>query len=427
MRRPSFPLAGCFAFAVLCVSTVCAAIQSPSQPQSQSQDVPVETVFAAVPFDLWVRQGPRAPLPWKVRTQALGLSEHQRLLGRVEIELAGKQVMTLPKGDRLVTLLQVRDAGGRVFRDYDVFVLKETPPKFRKMKVILSFDFFILPGEYKVTLALFDDRRREHNLMEAPLVIAPLKDDPLRGSWSGLPAVEFLAQGMEGPDGLFRPDVTGRLHLPLATRRPVRLEVLADVTASDLFHGSTRFYNRYLSVALPLLKALSHIQLEQGTMSVAMLDLRHRRVTFEQEEVRELDWPRARAVLAPENGPATIDVAALEQRRESPAFLQDELLRRLNSSAAGPEGSAPVHVFVVIGSPMDFYSFRNLPHLRPGSEEKCVVYYLQFELLNPQYAEGAVGNVRNMLKPLPVHAIKVRSAESIRHALARILDEVRSM
>jgi hypothetical protein len=258
--------------------------------------------------------------------------------------------------------------------------------------------------------------------MEAPLTIAPLKDDPLRSSWSGLPEVEFLAPGVEGPDDLFRPDVTSRLHLPLATKRPVRLELLADVTASDLFRGSTRFYNRYLSVALPLLKALSQIQLEQGSVSVAMLDLRHRRVTFEQEEVRELDWPRARAVLAPENGPATIDIAALEQRRESPAFLQDELLRRLNAS-----GSAPLHVFVVIGSPMDFYSFRNLPHLPPGSEEKCVVYYLQFELLNTLYADGAVGNVRNMLKPLTVHAIKVRSAESIRHALARILDEVASM
>jgi hypothetical protein len=32
-----------------------------------------------------------------------------------------------------------------------------------------------------------------------------------------------------------------------------------------------------------------------------------------------------------------------------------------------------------------------------------------------------------MLKPLTVHAIKVRSPESIRHALARILDEVASM
>jgi hypothetical protein len=411
---------------------MCAAIQSQpgsqtqAQSQSRSEDVPVEKVFAAVPFDQWVRQGPQAHVPWKVHAQSYGLSLHQRLRAHIDVELAGKDVVKFPQGDRLVMLVQVSDAAGRLFRDYSFFRLQEAPPQFKKLKVFLNTDFFVLPGEYKVTTVLFDAVTGEHNLMESPLVVGPLKDDPLRASWSGLPPVEFLAPALEGPDSLFRPDITGKLHLPLATKRPVRLELLADVTASDLFRGSTRFYNRYLSVALPLLKTLSQIQLESGSLSVAMLDLRRRRVTFEQDEVKELDWPRARAVLAPENGPATIDIAALEQRRESPAFLQDELLRRLNAS--GPQGrGGPLHVFVIIGSPMDFYSFRNLPHMPAGSEEKCVVYYLQFELLNTQYADGAVGNVRSMLKPLTVHAIKVRSAESIRHALARILEEVSSM
>jgi hypothetical protein len=288
--------------------------------------------------------------------------------------------------------------------------------------------------------------------MQSQMHIERPKNDPLPGIWLGLPAVEFLSPRLEGPDFIFRPDVTSRLHLQLATRRPVELEVLADVTASDLFRGSTVFYNRYLSVALPLLKALSQVSLEQGSLNVAMLDLRQRRVTFEQNNVKALDWPRARSVLAPENGPGMIDIKALEQRRESPAFLQDELLRRLNAAPAGPQASAdsqtsgdsqtsveplkiadtraraePLHVFVIIGSPMDFYSFRDLPHLPPGSEEKCVVYYLQFELLNTTYANGAIGNVRKMLKPLTVHVFKVRSAESVRHALARMLEEVAAM
>ena len=421
MRRFPTPLAGCFAVVMFWLPTVCAALQA--EPQLQSQDIPVEEMFAAVPFAQWVKQGAQAPVPWKVRIQSYGLSVHQRLRAHVEVELAGKDLLNRPLGDRFVALVQVSDAAGHPFRDYSFFLLKEAPPQFKKVKVVLNSDFFVLPGEYKVTIVLVDGITGEHNLMEAPLKVAPLKDDPLLGSWSGLPTVEFLAPGMEGPDSLFRPDIAGKLNLPLATKRPARLELLADVTASDLFRGSTRFYNRYLSVALPLLKALSQIKLESGSLSVAMLDLRRRRVTFEQDEVKDLDWPRARAVLAPENGPATIDITALEQHRESPAFLQDELLRRLNAHAAGE----PIHVFVVIGSPMDFYSFRNLPHMPPGSEEKCVVYYLQFELLNPQYADGAVGNVRNMLKPLRVHAIKVRSAESIRHALARILEEVSSM
>ncbi|MGC2695651.1 MAG: hypothetical protein WA738_07655 [Candidatus Angelobacter sp.] len=393
-----------------------------------AEDATVEKIFAAVPFNAWVKQGPVTALPWKVRIQSYGLSVHQRLRARIQVEMPGRELVKRPVGDRIALLVQVTDPAGKNYRDYSLIVMKTMPPDVKKHELGLYWNMFVLPGEYKVTVALYDDMTREHNLMQGPLRVEPPKDDPLPEAWAGLPEVEFLAPRLEGPDNIFRPDVTGRLHLPLATKRPVRLEVLADVTASDLFRGSTAFYNRYLSVALPLLKALSQISLEQGSLNVGMLDLRKRRLVFEQNDVHQLDWPRAKAVLAPENGPAMIDIAALEQHRESPAFLQDELLRRLNSDIENQRTSKSLlHVFVIIGSPMDFYSFRDLPHLPLGSEEKCVVYYLQFELLNTMYADGAIGNVRKMFKPLQVRVFKVRSAESIRHALAHILEDVGSM
>ena len=394
----------------------------------RGEDMPVEKVFSAFPFDQWVREGPQVKIPWKVRIQPYGLSLHQRLRAQIVIELKRRELVKLSPDDRLVVLIEVADAGGQQFRDYLMFQMKELGAGIKKGEIEVFWNMYVLPGEYKVTVALAESTTGEHNLMQGRLRVDPLKNDPLPGAWIGLPAVEFLDTRLEGPDAMFRSDIASRLHLPLAPRHPVRLEVLADVTASDLFHGSTTFYNRYLSVALPLLKTLSQIGLERGSIGVAMLDLRKRAVTFEQDEVKELDWKRAKAVLAPENGPATIDIKTLEQRRESPAFLQDELLRRLNAQAAGsPADGTPMHVFVIIGSPMDFYSFRDLPHMPPGSEEKCVVYYLQFELLNPTYADGAVGNVRKMLKPLPLRVFKVRSAESIRHALARIMEEVESL
>jgi hypothetical protein len=420
MRALQHRLAACIVVALVSLSA--------SGSLLRAQDLPPERVFAAVPFDKWVKQGPQAPIPWKVMVHSYGLTVYQRLLTHIDVELSGKDVFTREKGDRIVVFIQVTDAHGHRFRGYSFFQVKEVPSKFKKLKTAFPSDFFVLPGEYKLIVALYDDQIRQHNLMESSLLIAPLKDDPLPDAWKGLPEVEFLGPPLESPDNLFRPDITSTLHLPLATRSPVHMELLADVTASDLFRGSTFFYNRYLSVALPLLKSLSQIKLQNGSLSIAMLDLRKRRVTFDQNDGKALDWTRARAVLAPENGPGSIDIKALEQRRESPAFLQDELLRRLNAPARSPQKEEePFHVFVIIGSPMDFYSFRDLPHLPPGSEEKCVVYYLQFELLNTAYANGAVNNVRKMLKPLTVHVIKVRSAESIRHALARILNEVSQM
>ncbi len=421
-------------------------------PPIHGQEVPLEKVFGAVPFDLWVKQGPVAAIPWKVRILPFGLSVHQRMRAHIDVEVARRDLRNRPPDDRMIVLIQVTDAAGEQFRDYTLFRMQDVGPEIKKGEIDVYWNMYVLPGEYKVTVVLVDAAKGQHNLMQSQMHIEPPKNDPLPGIWLGLPAVEFLSPRLEGPDFIFRPDVTSRLHLPLPTRHPVELEVLADVTASDLFRGSTVFYNRYLSVALPLLKALSQVSLEQGSLNVAMLDLRQRRVTFEQNNVQVLDWPRARSVLAPENGPGTIDIKALEQHRESPAFLQDELLRRLNAAPAGaaasaeaqtsadPQASAnllkksdarasaePLHVFVIIGSPMDFYSFRDLPHLPPGSEEKCVVYYLQFEMLNTTYADGAIGNVRKMLKPLTVHVFKVRSAESVRHALAKMLEEVAAM
>jgi len=392
-----------------------------------ADEVAVEKVFAAVPFERWAAEGRHEDIPWKVEIRPDGLSLHQRLRAYIGIALKRRELAKIPPEDRLLLLIQVVDPGGRHFRDYVVFRMKEWAAEVQNGEIDIMWDMYMLPGNYQTTVMLVNVKNGKHDVRSSALRIEPLKSDPLPNAWTGLPPVEFLNPMLRGPDAMYRSEITTRLNLPLATRRPVHLEVLADVTASDLFHGSTTFYNRYLGVALPLLKALTQVQLERGSIDVATLDLRKRAVTFEQDSVQQLEWAKVKEVLAPEkgNGPGTIDIKALEQRRESPAFLQDELLRRLGNAPAGNGATEPpLHVFVIIGSPMDFYSFRDLPHLPAGSEENCVVYYLQFELLNTTYADGAVGNVRRMLKPLPVRVFKVRSAESIRHALARMLEEI---
>src|SRR6185437_20227 len=151
------------------------------------------------------------------------------------------------------------------------------------------------------------------------------------------------------------------------TKNPVQVDVLADLTPSDLFDGSARFYSRFLSVALPLVKDLSDIQVTNGTLNVSALDLRQRRVTFEQDKVKSLNWAVLKSAVAPEDGPGMIDVRGLEVKQERPDFLRDEILRRLNpegedgsrpepASATSEKPATPFHVFIVVGSPMDFYA-----------------------------------------------------------------------
>jgi hypothetical protein len=395
----------------------------------QAEAPSTESIFAATPFDRWAAEAPAVQIPWKVRAFSPGLSLHQRLIAHVEIEIKGRELVQRSEHGRMITLLRITSPEGRQSLDYGLIDLKQIKPELRKHTWVSTWDAFILPGEYKIEVALYDATSREHSFQRSELHVAPLRDDPLPGSWAGLPSVEFWGPITDERDTIFHSDIAGALNLPLRTERPLQLEVLADLTPSDLFHGSTRFYSRYLNVMLPLMKALSQITLANGSMRVAALDLRRREVTFEQDQVKQLDWLRLKKVVAPENGPATINVKGLEQKHESPDFLRDELLRRLSAfhETAGNPAQKPLHVFVVLGSPMDFYAFHRFPPIPQEETEDCVVYYLQFELYNPQYASGALGSVRKMMKPLPIHTFQVRSPQSIRHALARILDDVAHM
>jgi hypothetical protein len=394
--------------------------------QAQSQEPSAESVSAETSFDRWSAEQPATQIPWKVRAFSPGLSLHQRLIARVEVEIKGREMVRRANDGSLVILLRITDQEGRRLYENGVIDLKQIKPEQRKGTWISMWNAFVLPGDYTVEVALYDKASGEHSFQRSTLRVPPLKDDPLPGSWAGLPSVEFWGPIVDERDALFHADILGALHLPLRTQRPVQLEVLADLTPSDLFQGSTRFYARYLSVMLPLMKALTQIELSSGSMRVATLDLRRREVTFEQEGLKQLDWPRLKRVVSPENGPATISLKGLEQKHESPDFLRDEVLRRLRALRENSSGAAqkPLRVFVVLGSPMDFYAFHNLPTIPSEEAEDCVVYYLQFELYNPRYASGALGSVRKMMKPLPIHTIQVRSPESIRHALARILDDV---
>lgn len=391
-----------------------------------AQKLTAALLFANSTFDRWAAQGPATQIPWKVHMYSPGLSLHQRLVARVEMEIKGREVVKRAKDGRLIALLRVTDASGRQYRNFSVIDLEEIKPAMRKQTWISIWDAFALPGEYNVEVAVYDKASGEHSFQQSTLRVDGLNSDPLPDAWKEVPAWEFWAPAGDERDAFYRPDIEGRLHLPLQTSRPVDFEILVDLTPSDLFHGSMRFYTRYLSVVLPLMKTLSQVSPSSGSTSLATLDLRQKKVTFEQDGLQQLDWTQLKSVISPQNGPGMIDLKRLEQKHETPDFLREELLRRLRTVPANGTGSAPLRVFVVIGSPMDFYAFHQFPPIDAEQAENTQIYYLQFETYGG-YADGALGKVRSMLKPLPVHTIRVRSAESVRHALARIMEEVPRM
>src|SRR5882724_11061737 len=70
----------------LCFSAVDATLAQTPEPS-------IESVFAGVPFDKWLAEGPHQQVPWEVRISARFLSIHQRLTASVEIQVSGTELI----------------------------------------------------------------------------------------------------------------------------------------------------------------------------------------------------------------------------------------------------------------------------------------------------------------------------------------------
>ena len=404
--------------------------EAAAQRTSTSEATPeptTESIFADSPFDKWLTERPHQEVPWQVRMSADRLSFHQRLIANIQVQISGPELLKRSHDERIVLLVQVINGQGVSFRDYGLLELDKLKPEVKGSDVEFAWQAFALPGQYEVSVALWDKKSGEHNFLRRLFHVGAYKNDPLPEMWRGLDAFEFWSTRRDGPEFMFHSDIEGRLHLPLATRRPVHLEVLLDMSpAAEIFRGSFGHYNNYLASALPMFKVFSQIIPSNGSRSAAALDLIERRIPFEQNDGKDVDWQSLRKALSPDHGPGTVSVKNLQNRRQSPVFLREEILRRLKAADGEDRkpGAKPLHVFILIGTPMDMYVFPKLPEMETGNEEDCVIYYLQAESSERHGIAGGAGNVEKMLKPLKIRSFEVWSPDDVRHALAKIMEEV---
>lgn len=391
------------------------------------QEPTIGSVFAEAPFDTWSAQGNQQDVPWQVQTSADRLSFHQRLIATIQVQVPGPELLKRSHDDHITLLVEVRNGQGVSVRNFGLLELNNMKPEMKRSDVEFSWQAFAVPGQYELSVALWDKKSGEHNFLRRLFHVDAYRNDPLPEMWRGLPAFEFWSTKRDGPDYMFHSDIDGRPNLALATRRPIEMEVLLDMTPSaEIFRGNYGYYNRYMSAALPTFKLFNQIQLKNGSRSAVALDLVQRHIVFEQDDGKDLDWAVLRKTLSPDSGPGTVSVKDLQNKQQSPVYLREEIVRRLKAGSehAAKSGERPLHVFVLLGSPMDFYTFPKLPEIETGNEKDCVIYYLQFEFSQREGFIAGTGNVEKMLKPLKVRSSQVRSADDVRRALAKMLEEM---
>lgn len=412
----------------------------------------LDPAFKTIPFDSWIDQGDQAHIRWTARVLPVELSNHQRLQAKIDIQVDGNELARRRGKGHLVVLVQFSDSDNRVYQTHEAMDLQLVKDDIGRSNVSYMPAAFVTPGDYRISLAIFATATGEHSAMRIPLHVNPLKNDPLAGASRDLPPVEIL-QPAQSPDDLFLPNITGRLNLPLETRRPVRVEIL--VNASPISAGepsrTEHINNRSLASLIPALKVISNMNVRNGMSNVALLDLTTQHVIFQQDAVHELDWPRLGPSLT-EAGPNKIDIHALENRRQNAQFFVAQVRRRIESSAtnAKPDSnSASLPILIVLSGPMAFASGEDLHPIELAGKPDAEVFYFRVHSLperppidpflqdqrrgrrgplSQQPGRGPMtepdDSLERTLKPLQPHLFDVYTPAEFRKALANMLDEI---
>ena len=379
--------------------------------------------FNQTQFAQWAGEGPQEEVPWKVHAESTGLSVYQRLSAKVVAEVEGRYLKGRTTPGDLVAQLQLTDHDGRVYRDHSILTIDKGKQDVRK-GAFFAWNLFMLPGDYDLVLSLIDKTNGKRNYAHRNLRIDRLGKDPLPEAWRDLPAVEFLRVG-DPPDSYFHPDSWSRLRLPLTSQHPVRIEVLATLTGTGRAMVSHRAYDFNLTSLLPILKTFSQMEVSNGALNVEVLDLVRRKVSFEQDDARNLDWPRLKEAVTRAD-PTKIDVHALQDAKHTAAFLRQEVARRLNDGKDGPQATP---VLVVISSAAFFDSLDDINDTLLPKECNCAVYYICYSPAGMRYrvSRPQFDNVKRVLKPLPVKGHYAETPQDLRRVMAEILDDVAKM
>ena len=198
----------------------------------QAEESTTDSVFAEAPFDKWAAQGNHQEVPWHVQTFSDRLSFHQRLIATIQVQVPGPEMLKRSGDDHITLLVEVRNGQGVSSRNYGLLELSNLKPAMKRSDVEFSWQAFAVPGQYELSVALWDKKSGEHNFMRRLFHVDAYKNDPLPEMWRGLDAFEFWGTKRDGPEYMFHTDIDGRPNLTLATRRPIEMEVLFDMTPS---------------------------------------------------------------------------------------------------------------------------------------------------------------------------------------------------
>jgi hypothetical protein len=391
-----------------------------------------DPVFATVPFDQWLAQKQQTPMHWTLRVSNPALSAHQRLGVTLDAQVDGAELARRRGEGKMLVLVQITDRKNRTWQNHVETDLEHVEEGIRHNNIIFSQSFFVLPGDYRAAVAIFDTASGEHNVIQRTLHVAPLKNDPLPDLWRDLPAVEFFTPEPT-PDRWFLPSVEGRLRLPVQSRNPTEVSLLVNLTPAERFVASSRVQNRNLGSLLPATRVLSEVDWHNAKFSIELLDLSRRRIAFHQDDMQLLHWASAREALT-ETNTGTIDVKALANRSLTADFFLKQIAEKIEAPAAPGKAS---RVVIIFSASMFFEPGVAMHPIGDAARPGVTVFYVRFQrprpplrlpdnpdVILPPRALLPEDQLEPLLTPLSPRLYDVTTPQEFRRTLAAILAQI---
>jgi hypothetical protein len=417
-----------------------------AQAGANAQGGDPDPAFAVVPFDKWLAANNAPQIKWEARVNPAALSMEQRLRVRVDVQVDGDEVAKRKGRGQLVTLVRFQDGEGRAYESHSIIDLKAVQQATNKLNFVISQDAYVLPGDYQVSLGVLDTTTGDHSVARRALHVNPLKNDPLLMSWRDLPPVEIVTN---------QPFHTRKINLPLESKRPVRLELLVNMSPSLETPGlRTRPIppETVLNGLATVLRVLSQMEVRNGTFHVETLDLTRRKVILEQEirpPQEEMDWEKLGEALK-DADPNIIDVGSLKNRGHGVEFFDRQVRRGIGDGEESASAGNPQRVLIVLTPPFSFGSGEEVRPIELETPTNARVYYLRRHSLPPVPPVGPIYDDRRynrnrridmpiparggyaepldsldrILKPLKPKTFDIYTAEDLRKALASIIEDI---
>ena len=378
----------------------------------QDDEAPLD--LKSIPISSWLDAGEHFEIPWDFRVNEPLLRVDQHIEVSYTVSFRGKDLNRIGNTHELFFISRVSSPDGEWL---------EEPSVSRPVEQALSphglTQFFmrvcLKPGNYLLWVVLYNRENGKHNLVKRPIKVSEFRRDPLPLLYDNTPLVEFPDAGESDQALGF---VKSHLNLPVHNTHPLDVQLISTLNPPVQWTGRARVLRTQSDVTVGTVAALSQLQLAEGTLSIAGLDLVRREVLYDQTDVRGVDWPTFTQALKKAQTPS-VSAKALQESKNNAAFFREFLSRRIERESSRED----MRIIIVVTSSQLFERGSDLSPLQIEGDCRCKVYHLRFRLNNNDIFD----EIEKIIKPLHPRTFDLSSSQDVRKAIAEIVSDLEKL